>query len=134
MLWESFFAKLIICPAASYWSPVVFSIVLRSLTKFSWFLLWSWWRWLARHVNMLAHVRHRGHVLVFWFRIYVVSIHFCFKIVLLFLRLLPCWYLKCFSMWCFLVCVFKLPDLVNVIFRVCFYWFYNCWGWFCLFL
>ena len=44
-----FSLELITCPAKSDWSPVVFSIVLRSLTKFSCFALWRWWWWLVGH-------------------------------------------------------------------------------------
>ena len=59
-------------------------------------------------------MRHRGHVLVFWFQIYVVSIHFCFSVVavcmvvsaILFYLLssiILCWYL-----WSFAILLFEL--------------------------
>ena len=147
-----FLLKLITCPAGSDGSPVVLSIVLCSLTKFLWLVLWSWRRQLVGHflVDLGETQRLCSHF--FWLRIYVASIYLCFSIVSQFLRLFQqfiSFLSLLFSCWClpsFTILVFELfldrmfpclyiqivGGLVNIFFRVWFYWFYSCWCWFYL--
>ena len=81
-----FLFKLITCPAGSDWNPVLFSIVLRSLTKFFIVFLWSWWWWLVGlHGTQRPCSRFLIQKLCFF-------MHFCFRIVLLFLRLFQQFY------------------------------------------
>ena len=85
------------------------SIVLHSLTKFSWFVLWSWWRWLVRHF-LLTPVTHRSHFLaVFFYSEFMLFLYIsvlgsyccfldCFSNFIYLSSLIFCWYLSSFDM------------------------------------
>ena len=151
-IWLEWSSPLITCPAGSDWSPVVTSIFLCCLPKFSWFAFWSRWWWLVRYF-LVGPCKTQGLCsYFFWFQIYVVSIHFSYRIVLLFLRLfqqfyflnwlISCWYLSSAAMLVFelfLDGIFpylrvRIVRLSERSFSWVYIWFYNCWGWFCLFL
>ena len=119
-----FLLKLTTCPAWSDLSLVLCSIVLHSLTKFSWFALWSWWRWLVRH--LLAPVTQRSHFLVFFYSEFMLFLYIsvlgsyccfldCFSNFIYLSSLFFCWYLSSFGM---LVFELLLDRMFCFLFRI----------------